>query len=89
MNVCQLLDELTLDFEAEFKTLGAGGFNGLPIISSRRFVERVRLKFGEYAIVAGLLSVVGVLGDVATPRTIRRRWTAVKTKTTRCSVQCG
>jgi type II secretory pathway component GspD/PulD (secretin) len=48
--------ELTLDLEAEFKALGAEGVNGLPIISNRKFAERVRLNFGEYAIVAGLLS---------------------------------
>ena len=49
-------EAVTLDIELEYKALGAGGFNGIPTISNRKYTGRVRLEFGEEAIVAGLLS---------------------------------
>ncbi len=47
---------VTLDLELEFKALGAGGLNGIPVISNRKYTGRVRVKFGEEAIIAGLMS---------------------------------
>jgi general secretion pathway protein D len=49
-------DEVTLDIDAEFKVLGASTAVGIPIISNRKFVGKVRLKDGEWAVVAGLVS---------------------------------
>ncbi|HUS04745.1 MAG TPA: type II and III secretion system protein [Bryobacteraceae bacterium] len=49
-------DEVTLEIESEFKTLGAGSFNGIPVISNRKLANRVRLRFGEAAVVGGLVS---------------------------------
>lgn len=49
--------EVTLDLDAEFKTLGAGGANGIPAIASREYQGKVRLKDGEWAVVAGLVSL--------------------------------
>lgn len=48
--------EVTLELEAEMKTLGSDGINGIPIISNRKVASRVRLRFDETAIVAGLMT---------------------------------
>jgi general secretion pathway protein D len=55
--------EVTLDLEAQFKVLGSGSFNGIPVIQSRQYQGKVRLKDGEWAVVAGLVST----GDSETP----------------------
>jgi general secretion pathway protein D len=49
-------DEVTLDVDAEFKVLGASTAVGIPIISNRKFTGKVRLKDGEWAVIAGLVS---------------------------------
>ena len=41
--------------ESEFKVLGGDGLNGIPIISERKFNSRVRLRNGEWGLVAGLM----------------------------------
>ena len=48
--------EVTLDVDAQFKALGSGSFNGIPVIDSRQYQGKVRLKDGEWAVVAGMLS---------------------------------
>jgi len=50
------VDDVTLDVSAEFKLLGAGSVNGIPIISSRKVESKVRLMTGEWAVLAGLMS---------------------------------
>ena len=47
---------VTLDIELEYKALGAGGLDGIPVISNRKYTGRARLKFGEEAVLAGLMS---------------------------------
>ena len=48
--------EVTLDLESEFSILGANSsIAGIPIVSTRKFTGKVRLKEGEWAVVAGLL----------------------------------
>lgn len=49
-------DEVTLEVDAEYKVLGSGSFNGIPVIASRKFEARVRLKTTEYAVVSGLMT---------------------------------
>jgi general secretion pathway protein D len=49
-------EEVSLDIDAEFKVLTGQSVNGLPVISNRAIKEDVRLKFGEWAVVAGLLN---------------------------------
>jgi type II secretory pathway component GspD/PulD (secretin) len=55
--------EVTLDVDAEFKSLGSGSFNGIPVIDSRAYQGKVRLKEGEWAVVAGMVSTT----DAETP----------------------
>lgn len=46
---------LTLEFEAEYKVLSGSTADSIPIISNRKFTVQVRMKFGESAVVAGLV----------------------------------
>lgn len=48
--------EVSMEVESEFKVLTGKALNDIPIISNRRFNSKVRLKEGEWAVVAGLLS---------------------------------
>ncbi len=48
--------EVTLDVQADFKTLGGSTSNGIPVIGSRTFQGKVRLNHGEWAVIAGLVS---------------------------------
>ena len=49
------MDSVTLEIEAEFKTLTGQAENGIPVISNRKFASRVRMKFDEVAVMAGLV----------------------------------
>lgn len=55
--------EVTLDVDAQFKTLGADSGNGIPVIGSRQYQGKVRLKDGEWAVIAGLVTT----NDAETP----------------------
>jgi hypothetical protein len=49
-------DDVTLDLDMQFSLLGANsGISGIPIISNRQFTGKVRLKEGEWAVIAGLV----------------------------------
>jgi hypothetical protein len=50
------LEEVSLEIDAEFKVLGAGSYNNVPVISARKYTGKVRLHSGEWAVVAGLIS---------------------------------
>ncbi len=66
-------EEVTLDVEAEFKVLSGKALNGIPIIANRQFQSTVRLKHGEWGILAGLMntsearSVSGLPGVISAP----------------------
>lgn len=66
-------EEMTLDVEVEFKLLAGTSLNGIPVISNRKLQSRVRMKFGETAVVAGLTggasrkSMSGLPGLIALP----------------------
>ncbi len=49
-------EEVSLQVEAEFKLLGSGSYNGIPVIANRKFASVVRLRAGEWAVMAGLMS---------------------------------
>ncbi len=50
-------DEVSLEIESEFKVLGNGAPNGIPVISTRKFTGKVRLKQGDCVVVAGLMTL--------------------------------
>ncbi len=49
------MESVTLEIEAEFKTLTGQAENGIPVISNRKFASRVRMQFEEVAVMAGLV----------------------------------
>ena len=67
-------EEVTLDIESEFNILGAASsISGIPVVSSRKFTGKVRLKEGEWAVIAGLIQLTdsdttnGVAGTFSLP----------------------
>ena len=49
-------DELSLEVDAEFKLLGAGNVDGIPIIASTKYTSKVSLRTGQWAVLSGLMS---------------------------------
>lgn len=51
-------NEVSLDVDTEYKLIaGNSGISGIPIISSRKYTGKVRVKFGEWGVVAGLIQL--------------------------------
>jgi general secretion pathway protein D len=50
------IEDVTLDVEAELKVLTGESVNSIPIISNRRLQSTVRLRNGEWAVIAGLMT---------------------------------
>ncbi len=48
--------EVTLDIDSSYKTLGALVANNIPAIASQELQGKIRLKEGEWAVIAGMLS---------------------------------
>jgi len=51
------LEEVSLELEVEFKVLAGQSINGIPVISNRKLQSRVRLREGQWGVVAGLMNV--------------------------------
>ena len=49
-------EEVTLEVEAEFKSINGTGANGLPIISDRKLQSKVRVNTSDWTVLAGLMS---------------------------------
>ena len=49
-------DEISLEIDAEIKLLTGQALDGVPVISHRKLVSRVRMRNGEWGLAAGLLS---------------------------------
>ena len=49
-------ENVSLDVEAQYQVLTGASLNGLPVISSRAVKNITRLQFGEWSIIAGLLT---------------------------------
>jgi general secretion pathway protein D len=49
-------ENVSLDVEAQYQVLTGESINGLPVISNRSLKNSTELKFGEYSIIAGLLT---------------------------------
>lgn len=50
-------EEVSLDVSAEFKVLTTQSANGIPVISTRKIESKVRVRDGEWAVVAGLMNL--------------------------------
>jgi len=50
------MDDVTLELEMEFEVLSGETNNGIPLISNRKLTSKIRLREGEWGVVAGLLS---------------------------------
>ena len=50
------MEEVSLEIESEFKLLTGQAANGIPVIANRKYTGKVRLRAGEWAIVAGLVT---------------------------------
>jgi general secretion pathway protein D len=67
------MEEVTLDVEASFQLLSGTAASGLPIISDREYKGTVRMREGQAAILAGLMSAteartaVGIMGLMNIP----------------------
>ena len=49
-------DEVSLDISAEFKLLGAGSVDGIPVVSNKKYESKVTVQTGEWAVLAGLMT---------------------------------
>jgi type II secretory pathway component GspD/PulD (secretin) len=49
-------DDVTLELDAEFKTLAGAALNGIPVISARKYQTRLRVGTGEWAVIGGLVN---------------------------------
>jgi len=64
-------EEMSLEVEAEFKVLSGQSLNGVPIIASRKLTSKVRLRNGEWAVIAGMFSATEAREITGLPGLVR------------------
>jgi general secretion pathway protein D len=50
------MEDVSLDLEADFKLLAGQAINGIPIIANRQMKSKVRLRQGEWGVIAGIMT---------------------------------
>jgi general secretion pathway protein D len=66
-------EEVTLEVESEFKLLTGAEINGIPVLSNRKFNSTIRVREGEWGVMAGLsmatqsVNVSGIPGLMQVP----------------------
>jgi len=67
------MEEVSLDVSADFKLLGATSINGIPVVTNRQYESKVRVRNGEWAVLAGLIdasearTITGIAGLAMIP----------------------
>ena len=68
-------EEVTLDVDAEFKTLGATSpVAGIPVIANNKYAAKVRLQEGEWAVIAGLVQTLDTDTRTGIPGLMQLPW---------------
>ncbi|MFN0170269.1 MAG: type II secretion system protein GspD [Bryobacteraceae bacterium] len=49
--------DVAMEIEAEFKVLAGAALNGIPVIANRKANANTRLRVGQWAVIAGMMSV--------------------------------
>jgi type II secretory pathway component GspD/PulD (secretin) len=66
-------DSVSLDVDSEFKVLSGAAVNGIPVVSNRTIKSKTDLRFGEWAVIAGLMerseahNIAGIAGLTRIP----------------------
>ncbi len=51
------VNEVAMEIETEFKVLAGAALNGIPVIANRKANANTRLRAGQWAVIAGMMSV--------------------------------
>jgi general secretion pathway protein D len=61
-------ESMALDIDSEFRVLSGAAVNGIPVVSNRTIKSKTDLRFGEWAVIAGLMersearNIAGIAG---------------------------
>jgi hypothetical protein len=66
-------ESVGLDIDSEFKVLSGAAVNGIPVVSNRTIKSKADIRFGEWAVIAGLMqrsearNIAGIAGLTRIP----------------------